>query len=890
MKRTFFQIQPSQSADFAVPTSPKFSLRHSSGEGGWLRRLKAATKAELRGRRLLPSLLIVIICFLVYSNTFEAPFQFDDKPGIVENRYLHLKELSLSKLVAAAIKGRNSNRPVSNLSFSLNYYIGGLNVFGYHLVNLLIHALAGIILYFLLVTTLDLGPLRGKFERREQLALIIALLWVVHPVQTQSVTYIVQRMSSMAGMLCLLSLYLYVQGRLGRTRGFKAWCYSGSGTAGVLALGSKEIAGVLPLMLVLYEFYFFQGLDFRVIRRKWLQVIGVLIIFLIIVLVYLGPHFVREVLAGYRDWDFTLGERLLTQGRVVMYYLSLLLFPSPSRLNVDYEFSISHSLFNPVSTLFCLLGLIGLVGLGVYLARRKPLASFGVFWFLGNLVVESSIIPLEIVYEHRLYLPLLGFLLFLMGIAGRKVRGRGSIYGAFTVILIFSFWTFQRNIVWNDEFTLWSDCVKKSPNKARPHMNLGNAYSDKGMYDEAIMKYQHALRLEPDYAKAFYNLGNAYRNKGMYDEAIRVYQKALEIKPDFTEAFYNLGNAYSDKGMYDEAIRVYQKALEIKPDFAKAHMNLGNAYSDKGMYDEAIMKYQQALHINPNYTDAFYNLGIVYRNKGMYDEAIREYQQALHINPNYADAYNNLGNAYAYKGMYDEAIREYQRALELEPGHAEAHMNLGIAYANKGMYDEAIREYQQALHINPNYADAYNNLGNAYAYKGMYDEAIREYQKALEIKPDFAEAHINLGNAYSGKGMYDEAIREYQKALEIKPDFTEAFYNLGNAYSDKGMYDEAIREYQRALENDPDYAEVLYNLGIVYLTKGMYNEAIRVYQQALEIKPDFTEAHYKLGVLYYYRKQYDLSVRHIKSAEKLGYPIPSAFMEMLQKASKGHEK
>ena len=744
--------------------------------------------------QILPALLIAIICFLVYSNTFKVSFQYDDSTGIVENRCLHLKELSLSKLVSAATEGRYSNRPVSQLSFSLNYYFGGLNVFGYHLVNLLIHALAGVILYFLLVITLNLGPLKGKYERREQLALFIVLLWVVHPVQTQSVTYILQRMTSMAGMFYLLSLYLYVRGRLGETRGFKAWCYSGSVAAGVLALGSKEVAGVLPLMLVLYEFYFFQNLDFRVIRRKWLQISSVLVAFFIIVLVYLGPNFIGKILANYQGWDFTLGERLLTQGRVVMYYLSLLVFPLPSRLNLDYDFSTSQSLFNPVSTLLSLLGLIGFIGLGVYLARRRPLASFGIFWFLGNLAVESSIIPLEMVFEHRLYLPLLGFLLFLVGIAGRKVRERGFVYGAFSVILIFSIWTFQRNIVWSDEFTLWSDCLKKSPNKAGPHNNLGNAYINKEMFDEAIREYQRALDIDPDYAEAY-------------------------------KAYTNLGFAYLYKGMYDEAIRECQRALRINPNYAKAHTNLGIAYLNKGMYDEAIREYQRALDIDPNYGRTHLNLGIAYTSKGMHDEAIREYQQALRLEPNYAEAYNNLGIAYANKGMDDEAIREYQRALQVNPDYAEAYNNLGIVYANKGMHDEAIREYQRALHIDPDYANAdkiYNNLGSVYLNKGMNDEAIREYQKALQINPDYARAHTNLGIAYFNKEKYDEAVKEYQKALEIKP--------------------------------------------------------------------DFAEAHYKLGVIYYHRKQYNLSVRHIKNAEKLGYPIPLEFKEMLQRTSKGLKK
>ncbi|UCD84820.1 MAG: tetratricopeptide repeat protein, partial [Deltaproteobacteria bacterium] len=337
-------------------------------------------------------------------------------------------------------------------------------------------------------------------------------------------------------------------------------------------------------------------------------VISILVIFLIVVLVYMGPNFIGRVLTGYQYRDFTLGERVMTQLRVVMYYLSLLVLPSPSRLNLDHDFPVSHSLLNPASTLFSLLGLIGLIGLGVYLARRKPLASFGIFWFLGNLVVESSVIPLEMVFEHRLYLPLLGFLLFLAGMAGRKDKGRIFIYGALIIIPIFSIWTFQRNIVWNDEFALWSDCLKKSPNKARSHDGIALAYLNNGMYDDAIREAQKALQINPNYTKAYKvysNIGFAYLYKGMYDEAIRQCQRALSINPNYTKAYTNLGVAYLNKGMYAEAIRENQRAIEIDPNYGRAHMNLAIAYAKKGMSDEAIKEYQRALELDPDYTEIY---------------------------------------------------------------------------------------------------------------------------------------------------------------------------------------------------------------------------------------------------------------------------------------------
>ncbi|UCD85487.1 MAG: tetratricopeptide repeat protein [Deltaproteobacteria bacterium] len=630
---------------------------------------------------------------MIYSNTLETSFHFDDWLYIIDNRHVHLKELSFSKLAAAATKSPLP-RPVSNISFALNYYFGRLNVFGYHLVNLLIHALAGVIIYLLLVTTLNLGSLKGRYKKRERLALIITLLWVMHPIQTQPVNYIMQRMTSLAGMFYLLSLYFYMRGRLGGTRKIRVLFYSGSMAAGLLALGSKENAGVLPLILALYEFYFFQNLDFRVIRRNWVFIIGILVIFISTAFIYLGPNVVEGVLEFYQNKDFTVGERLLTQLRVVMHYISLLFAPLPSRLNLDYDFPVSQSLFNPPSTFFSLLGLIGLVVMGVYLARRNPLVSFGVLWFLGNLVVESSVVGLEMVFEHRLYLPSLGLFLLIEGIDRRKVNERAFIYGAFTVLLLLAFWAIQRNTVWKDEFTLWSDSVKKSPDKVRPYNNLGIAYKRKGMYDEAIRAYQKVISIDPDHANAHTNLGLVYAKKGKYEEAIREYHKAIVIDPAYVEAHVNLGNTYAIKGMYDEAVQEFEKALRIKPDSAKTYMNLGIAYAEQGMYDEAIKAYQRTIFLEPDFFEAYGNLGNAYSFMGMYDKAIREYHKALEIKPDFAGAFYNLGSTYAKKDMPDEAIRAYQRAVGINPYFVEAHYKLGTIFYHRKQYDLSARHFK----------------------------------------------------------------------------------------------------------------------------------------------------------------------------------------------------
>ena len=229
------------------------------------------------------------------------------------------------------------------------------------------------------------------------------------------------------------------------------------------------------------------------------------------------------------------------------------------------------------------------------------------------------------------------------------------------------------------------------------------------------------------------NLGAAYHEKGMYNDAIVELKEALEINPSDAGTHYNLGVAYDTKGMYDKAIAEYRKAIEINPNDAKAYCNLGIAYYEKGMYDKAITEFERAVKIDPTHAEAHHNLGLAYDIEGMDDEAIAEYKKALEINPDYAETHCILGIAYYEKGMYDRAIAEFKKAIKINPNDARAHFGLGIAYYEKGMDDKAIVELRRALEIDPNDAKAHYNLAAAYYYEGEYSLAIEHCDRAIEL-------------------------------------------------------------------------------------------------------------------------------------------------------------
>jgi tetratricopeptide (TPR) repeat protein len=479
-----------------------------------------------------------------------------------------------------------------------------------------------------------------------------AALWLVHPVQTQSVTYIVQRMNSMAAMFCVLSLLLYARGRISQKRRFNhsrrrstypyIW-FAGSLVGGLLAFGSKETAATLPFFILLYEWYFFQDLSGSWLKRNWIYFVIILILFFLVVAVYMGSHPWDKILAGYARRDFTLDQRVLTEFRVVIFYLSLLIWPHPSRLNLEHDFALSYSLFDPVTTVMSLGVIVGLLALGIYLAARQRILSFCLLWFLGNLAIESSVIGLELVFEHRLYMPSMFLSLAVVMLFCRYVRHRwlqAVLLGM--VVMAGALGTFERNKVWQDEVRLLKDCIAKAPQKARSHYNLGIALSERGQADEAIKHYKEALRINPGYASVHTNLGIELYRQGKVDEALDHYSEALKINPDFENAHIQLGIAWAGIGRIPDAIHHYSEALRINPTSTEAHNNLGNIFLKQGRMDAAMRHYARAIKIDSEYAAAYNNMGVVMLQLGKIDRAIVLFKEAVRVDPDFSDARNNL--------------------------------------------------------------------------------------------------------------------------------------------------------------------------------------------------------------------------------------------------------
>ncbi len=673
------------------------------------RRLQTIIKRPFMQKWFILSVLVILGC-LVYSNTTGVPFYFDDIKNIEKSFAFFPDRISVDDLNANRMITLFSDRPVSYISLAINYYFGRYDSTFYHVVNTAIHILAGICLYFLILTTLTLSTFQHNIKNPGVIAFFTSLIWLVHPIQTQSVTYVVQRMNSLAAMFFIVSLLLYVRGRIASGTGKQRALFSVSILSGILAIGSKEIAATLPFFIILYEWYFLQDLSMVWLKKHMAFILGACVVFIILVHIYMGPNIFKGILASYAIRDFTLMERVYTEFRVVIYYISLLIYPDPSRLSLLHDFELSSSMFDPATTILSAGAIVCTIIAAIYLARKQRLLSFSILWFFGNLIIESSVIGLEIIFEHRTYLPSMFFFLALVMLAYRLINTKKIVSIILGVLVgLLCFWTIERNKVWLDPVVFWKDNIKKAPTSYRGYNNLGRFYIISGNYKSAIKELKHAIRLVPSFPMTYSNLGLAYAGTGAYNLSIEAYEKALARLPAkrYYQTYSNLGLVYRSMGQLKKSIDTFKKAIAANPDFAKG----------------------------------YYNLGLVYFENNNIKKAISAFRKSIEIDPFFADTYTGLGHALISRGLLDHGITRLEKAVKLEPAHVDANFNLARAYELAGRFKSAIEYYDKSIQLNPVDINAYFNAGFIFiSYLNNREKGIDYLEKALSLNPKHPKA------------------------------------------------------------------------------------------------------------------------------------------------------
>ena len=622
---------------------------------------------------------------LIYSNTFSSSFHFDDTLSIVENPLI----MNIRNL--GNIWNFWPTRFVTYFSVALNYHFGRLDVFGYHLFNLITHVSASFMVFWLISLPFLTPGLQNKNIIRNSIpiSLFAGLIFLAHPIQTQGVTYIIQRAVSLASLFYLLSLCCYVKSRLLKqnTRSAKLY-YAGSLFACFLAMFSKEMAITLPFMIILYEAYFLKTEQ----KLPWKKLTPFLILLAVIPLTmwltrsvdFLKMQRMPETLA-----HISPGQYLLTEFRVLITYIRLVFLPFNQ--NLDYDYPLVKSIFEiPALAGIIVLSLIVISALR--LRRNYSMISFAILWFLITLLPESSFLPIsDVIFEHRLYLPMFGLSLFMAsGLFYLLPQRRKLAILILSLLAVFyGIKSYNRNAVWKDEFTLWGDTSRKSHHKGRPYHNLGNAFQSEERFDEAIPFYNTALELSPQTSETYYNRGNAYRGKGDFDKAIADFNKALQINPLSEPSYGGRGGAWRGKGDFDKAIADFTQAITLNPNNFRTLNDRANVYSDKGEYTLAVADYSKAIQVNPIDPDIYFNRANTYQKAGDLNAAIADYAKVVKLNPAYDAAYFALGNAFRDKGDLAGAIVSYSKAIAVNPLNAGALHNRAAAYLLTGQLDKS---------------------------------------------------------------------------------------------------------------------------------------------------------------------------------------------------------
>ena len=717
--------------------------------------------------------VIVLATAAAFSNSFAGPFILDDIDAVTNNPTIR-QLWPIGRVFCPPTQGETvTGRPLLNLSLALNYACGGTNPWGYHAVNLTIHLLAALLLLGVLRRTFLLPAMRARWRAvATPLALAIALLWAIHPLQTESVTYVVQRAESLMGLFYLLTLYCFLRGVDSARAGL--W-YAGSVAACLLGTLTKEVLVSAPLIVLLYDRTFVAGSFRAAWRRRGL--------YLALAATWL-PLGWMVVLTGNRGGlaGFGLGmswwSYFCTQFGAIVLYLRLCVWPHP------LVFHYGAVVLTDRAALALYASAIGLLGLATLVALwRWPKAGFLGAWFFAILAPTSSVVPAcvaQTVAEHRMYLPLAAVItgavlcVYLPGqwlIRRQRVLRLGlQVLGVCLVIaaaIALGIVTFQRNLAYASDLSIWQDTVAGAPQNFCAQNNLGVALAGRGQLDAAMVHYRTALELDPDCAEAHNNLGIILAGRGEVEDAIAQYQRALELKSDYADAHNNLANSLAARGQIDAAIAHYRMVLDLKPDSVYAHFNLGVALAALGRPDEALDHYQKALELNPDLADAHGNLGAILADRGQIDAAIMHYQKALELKPDAAGVRREQDRVLALRQDFRQHLAERRALIQSRPSDAKLlddtawilATNPNPSFRNGA---EAVELAQRAVKLTGNQdSRTLDTLAAAYAEAGRFAEAVQAAQKAIDLavqqnKPAVAEAIQARRQAYETKTAFRE--------------------------------------------------------------------------------------------------------------------------------------
>ncbi len=695
-----------------TPSSRKDGTTAAGGQGARPAAAPPTDRSAIRWQ-ILAAALVLTMFVVAYSDTLHHSFQFDDYNIIVNNDKIF--HLDLPTIISS-----NYFRPVLFVTFALNYHFGAADPFGYHLVNLGLHLLNMVLVFYLISVLLRLVN-RGAAQREEGWqriprfypALLGTVIFGLHPLQTESVTYIASRSSVLCTSFVLLTVAAFLAARIEGEDGPQplarrvAWLAAATASF-VLGVATKELGICAPLILLLLEFLIFsRG---AALAGKARNIVRYHLPFLALITFGAGLRlafmFRLHNPAEFRSpW-----HNLLSQFRVVVRYMVMTFLPVNQ--NVDPDVRTSESLLEP-SVILSLLLILLVLACGWVLRKRYPLAALGIFIWFTALLPTSSIIPLrDLMAEHRVYLPMVGAALLaasLPGMLSPKAAQAGRIALAATLVagLGLSVATFQRNRVWLSGLTLWADSVSKSPEKERPVMHYANAISATGRLQEAKQLYEKVLALNPENATARYNLGIIYKQLGDYDRGVEEWRHVVRMEPGHPNVHINIGNYYFSRGELEKAFQEFKAEIRRNPRNPLGYFNLGNYWRRVGELERAEASWIKALSYKQDLEVCRLRLGTLYFEDNRLGKARQQFEAVLRFNPGSAPAMFNLGHVAYKEGRVADAASLYERSANADRNFADPLINAGSIYLSElNQPEKGAALLREALKRNPNHAAA----------------------------------------------------------------------------------------------------------------------------------------------------------------------------------------
>jgi len=726
--------------------------------------------------RFFAPIVLGLLTFIVYFPTRNYPFHFDDLANITKN--FNIRTFNVWK------KMLSSQRWFGEWLNALIFKINGFNPLYYRIANMIMHTLGGILVFYLVSRLLERLPKSSFLSvQRTAIAMLTSLLFLLHPVQTQTVSYAIQgKLEGVASILLLASLILLIHVARATTFSNKLCFFLLGIIPGVIACGTKEIAIVAPFLFILIDWFFIAQQKWSSFKtRLWLHVIYALIIFSVMVY-YLKPAFFLRVfklnsslpnnrgniLTAHAADKVTPFAFFMSEFRVLIHYLVIFLWPFG--ISVEYDWKLCENFFEPAVLFpFLILALLAIIILHRYTRKHHAYISFGLLWFFITMAPRTTLIPSpELVCDYKTYLASFGWL-FILAIGLVKLiawthnhffsshRGR-TVYYAFLLVLtaILCSSTAQRNKVWSSGRAFWRDIVVKAPEKARAHNNYGvelvkeandllkNRLVDSArhLYTKAITYYKNAITLDAVYPDPYSNLSVCYSLLERDQDAIDIVKQALKMFPNYPEAFNNLGSLYLKNNRFAEAEDAFKKAIRVRPYYGKAYFNMARLYSAQGKDEDAWNALKKASEGDfDTVHECFYALGQVSMKLAKYDEAEKAFQKLLTFHkgtnsPLEINSYFNIANALFMKKKYDEAEHMYTLLTQKTPGDSRFWHNLGEVKTEKNKYEEALLCYQNATKCRNCLVQTHMRLALCQEHLNNYDDAIATISHILTADTD----------------------------------------------------------------------------------------------------------------------------------------------------------